>query len=143
MPSLLYNRKQVSIEIEVGGGHRIACTCTGDLTILVGPPMAPSHSRINLRDVRVVPGFGSNLLSGPRMVKAGWSLTQQDGIFTAHDNRRHVVFSIPADFRGLYYLSGSVISRSPPPAERSISTWHHAKTWRVTFFPHRRWKRPG
>ena len=32
--SFLYNRKHVQIEIEVGGGHRIACTCTGDLTIL-------------------------------------------------------------------------------------------------------------
>ena len=107
--SRLRNRRQVSIEIEVGGGHRISCTCTGDMTILTCS-QAPTSS-VDLRDVRIVPGFGSNLLSGPRMVKAGWSLTQQDGIFTALDGRRHVVFSILADPRGLYYLSSTVISR--------------------------------
>ena len=98
----------------------IACTCTGDLTILVRQPQAPSSSRITLQAVRVVPGFGSNLLSGPRMVKAGWSLTQQDGVFTARGSQRHVVFSLPADSKGLYFLSGVVISRSPALTPRRL-----------------------
>ena len=61
------------------------------------------------------------------MVKAGWSLTQQDGIFTAFDGRRHVVFSIPADHRGLYYLASTVISRNPSTTRNRIRGQRNAQ----------------
>ena len=77
--AFLNNRQQAAIEIQVGGGHKIFCSCVGDLSIMVTSPQMSTPARIKLRAVRVVPGFGSNLLSGPRMVQAGWSLTQCDG----------------------------------------------------------------
>ena len=60
-------------------------------------------SRITLRDVRVVPGFGTNLLSAPRMEKAGWYLSQGRGQFIAKDGQGQTVFSVNADLKGLYY----------------------------------------
>ena len=94
LPCLGFRSRSSAIEIQVGGGHKIFCSCVGDL-IMVTSPQRHAPTMIKLRAVRVVPGFGSNLLSGPRMVKAGWSLTQCDGMFTALDQCRHVVFSIP------------------------------------------------
>ena len=111
----LHNRQRAAIEIQVGGGHKIFCSCVGDLIILATSPQRHPPARIKLRAVRVVPDFGSNLLSGPCMVKAGWSLTQCDGMFTALDRNRHTVFSIPADVKGLYYLSDVEILRNDGP----------------------------
>ena len=66
-------------------------------------------SRITLHDVRVVPGFGLNLLSAPRMEKAGWHLSQGGGHFKATDGQGRTVFTVTADFKGLYYLKDVTI----------------------------------
>ena len=59
------------MEILVGGGQRLNCNCIGDLPLLVPDNYALSH--ITLKDARVIPGFGSNLISGPE-----WK--RQDGL---------------------------------------------------------------
>ena len=114
--SALENKRLTSVDIVVGGGRRIPCSWVGDLTIIVHSQDLAKPSRITLREVRVVPGFGSNLISGPRMERAGWTLTQGKGNFTATDGSGHVVFSVPADPRGLYYLNNVVFESASEPA---------------------------
>ena len=53
----LQNRSEASIEILVGGGRRIRCEHTGE-TIMLGTSSPATQSRLTLREVRVVPGFG-------------------------------------------------------------------------------------
>ena len=79
-----------------------------------------SLSRITLHDVRVVPGFGSNLLSTPRMEKAGWYLSQGGGQFKASDGQGRLVFTVTADFKGLYYLKNVMIFQATTPAPSNI-----------------------
>lgn len=50
------------------------------------------------------------------MERAGWTLTQGKGNFTATDGCGHVVFSVPADPRGLYYLNNVVFESASEPA---------------------------
>ena len=83
----LQHRRSAAIEILVGGGQKIKCEQVGDLTIMVATSNPKTMSRITLRDVRVVPGVGSNLLSAPRMEKAGWCLSQGGGQFKARDSQ--------------------------------------------------------
>ena len=59
----------------------------------------------------MVPGFGTNLLSAPRMEKAGWYLSRGKGQFVAKDGQGQTVFSVNADFKGLYYLRNVAISQ--------------------------------
>ena len=110
--SALQNRRSVTIDIIVGGGQRIKCEHVGDLVIVVRTSNPITLSRITLHDVRVVPSFGSNLLSAPRMEKAGWYLTQGGGQFKAKDGKGHVVFTVAADFKGLYYLENVTILKA-------------------------------
>ena len=82
----VFNRRPASIAIVVGGGGRVRCDEVGDIYM------------------RLVPGFGTNLLSGPRMDKAGWGLHQKAGVYTATDAQNEFVFSTRADANGLYFL---------------------------------------
>ena len=99
----------------MGGGRRILCEHVGDLAIIVRTSNPKTLSRLTLRDVRVVPGFGMNLLSTPRMEKAGWYLSQGGGHFNARDSQGRTVFSIVADFKGMYYLNNVSISNGTSP----------------------------
>ena len=76
----------------LGGGQRIRCEHVGDLTIVVRTFNPASLSRITLHDVRVVPGFGSNLLSTPRMEKAGWYLSHKVAVSSKHQMVKAVLF---------------------------------------------------
>ena len=69
--SYLQNRRSACVEILVGGGQRLNCDCIGDLPLLV--PVNYVLSRITLNYARIIPGFGSNLISGPE-----WK--RQDGL---------------------------------------------------------------
>ena len=111
----LQRRRSASIEILVGGGRKIQCQHVGDLAIIVRTYNPKALSRLTLRDVRVVPGFGMNLLSTPRMEKAGWYLSQGGGHFNARDSQGRTVFSIVADFKGMYYLNNVSISNGTSP----------------------------
>ena len=115
----LQRRRRASIEILVGGGQRIKCEHVGDLTITVRTSNPKTLSRLTLKDVRVVPGFGSNLLSAPRMEKAGWCLSQGGGQFKARDDQGRTIFSVAADVRGLYYLNNVTISNPIPPVAKA------------------------
>ena len=75
-----------------------------ELAIMVKTSNPTTFSRLTLKDVRVVPGFGLNLLSAPRMEKAGWYLSQGGGQFKAMDSEGRVVFTVGADFKGLYFF---------------------------------------
>ena len=98
----IFNRRPASISITVGGGGRINCDEVGDLCLRI---VSGTSARVcTFLDVRISPGFGSNLLSGPRMEKAGWSLTQKGGVYTATDARGDFIFSSQADLNGLYFL---------------------------------------
>ena len=105
----LQNRTRATIETLVGGGRRIRCEHTGDLTIMVKTSNPTTFSRLTLKDVRVVPGFGLNPLSAPLMEKAGWYLSQGGGQFKAMDSKGRVVFTVGADFKGLYFLKNVTI----------------------------------
>ena len=62
------------VTITVGGDHRLHCTQVGNLTISTG--IGP----ITLQEVRIVPGFGVNILSGPYLEKKlGLSLSSDGG----------------------------------------------------------------
>ncbi len=98
----VFNRRPASIAIVVGGGGRVRCDEVGDICLRI---ISGSRSRVcTFLEVRLVPGFGTNLLSGPRMDKAGWGLHQKAGVYTATDAQNEFVFSTRADANGLYFL---------------------------------------
>ena len=64
------------------------------------------------RDVRLVPGFGANLVSGPRLEGEGYALHQENGVYTARKNG-DLVFQALKDERGLYFLSVEYLPSNP------------------------------
>ena len=123
----LQNRRQVNIEILVGGGRRITCKHVGDLVVVLPTSNPKMVSRLTLKAVRIVPGFGSNLLSTPCMERAGWFLTQGGGQFVAKDGQHRTVFVIAADFKGLYYLNNVTILQEKTPVATALDVRGHWK----------------
>ena len=117
----------MNIEILVGGGRRITCKHVGDLVVVLPTSNPKMVSRLTLKAVRIVPGFGSNLLSTPCMERAGWFLTQGGGQFVAKDGQHRTVFVIAADFKGLYYLNNVTILQEKTPVATALDVRGHWK----------------
>ena len=64
-----------------------------------------------MKDVRLVPGFGANLLLGPRLEDAGYALHQERGVYTAYKNG-DLIFRSLKDERGLYLLISCIATPS-------------------------------
>ena len=57
------NVQSAEVTITVGGAHNLECTQVGDLVV------GGHDTSIQLRGVRIVPGFGANILSVPYLEK--------------------------------------------------------------------------
>ena len=68
----LHNIRTVNITIVVGGGTRMSCRRIADVRVRISSPDVSTCEVGVFKDVRIVPGFGANLLSGP-----GYSLHQE------------------------------------------------------------------
>ena len=88
-----------AVTITVGGDHRLQCSRVGDLTIATG--VGP----ITLQEVRIVPGFGVNILSGPYLEKRLGLTLSSDGRFWWAKRRGRQVLKGEADDTGLYWVT--------------------------------------
>ena len=88
-----------AVTITVGGDHRPQCSRVGDLTIATG--VGP----ITLQEVRIVPGFGVNILSGPYLEKRLGLTLSSDGRFWWAKRRGRQVLKGEADDTGLYWVT--------------------------------------
>ncbi len=70
------NLRQVDIELKVGGG-KVRCTQLGDLPITVPLPQN-RQGNITLKDVRIVPNFGINIISEPLFMRKKCTITKTD-----------------------------------------------------------------
>ena len=95
------NRRHANIVIRVGGGARFECKQIGDVVLKLP---TPNLKHILVQDVRLVPGFKANVLSEPRMERAGWSLLHSGGTLTAWDRQGQCLFQTKAGDNGLYVL---------------------------------------
>ena len=76
----LHNKRSVDITIVVGGGTQMRCRQLADLRVkIISPGVARSEESI-FKDVRIIPGFGTNLLSGPRLEDAGTPSIKRMGL---------------------------------------------------------------
>ena len=107
----LYNKRFVDITIVVGGGTQMRCHQLADLRVRIVSPGAAGPKECVLKDVRLVPGFGANLLSGPRLEDAGYALHQERGVYTAYKDG-DLIFRSLKDERGLYFLSVDFLHRN-------------------------------
>ena len=88
-----------AVTITVGGDHRLQCTRVGDLTVATG--VGP----LTLQEVRIVPGFGVNILSGPYLEKKmGLTLSSDGQNWWAKRRGRQVLKGV-ADGTGLYWVT--------------------------------------
>ena len=97
--------KPAEVTITVGGDNQLKCTSVGNLTI------ATAQGPVKLQEVRIVPGFGVNILSGPYLEKTlGLSLSSDGKTWWARRRGRQVLKG-EADSAGLYWVT---ISRLHP-----------------------------
>ena len=109
----LHNIRPVSLAVVVGGNKKLQCERLADVHVKVSTS-AGTPKVFLLRDVRVMPGFGINLISGPCMEKAGLTLTQAKGVFKAVNSNGAVVLTSLANDRGLYFINVDFLPcRSP------------------------------
>ena len=82
----LFLVKPAEVTITVGGDNQLKCTSVGNLTI------ATAQGPVKLQEVRIVPGFGVNILSGPYLEKTlGLSLSSDGKTWWARRRRRQVL----------------------------------------------------
>ena len=94
-----FNVGPAAVTITVGGDHRLQCTKVGDLSITT------SDGPLTLQEVRIVPGFGVNILSGPYLEKKmGLSLSSDGHTWWAKRRGRQVLKGV-ADSTGLYWVT--------------------------------------
>ena len=93
-----FNVVPAAVTITVGGDHRLQCTKVGDLSIPTG------DGSLTLQKVRIVPGFGVNILSGPYLEKKmGLTLSSDGQTWWAKQRGRQVLKGV-ADGTGLYWV---------------------------------------
>ena len=93
-----FNLRDAEINIRVGGGNDLACNRIGDLWV------KGAAEPILLVGVRIVPGFGVNILSGPYLEqRLGMALTSNGRRWMAKNEKGHVAVQGPADDAGLYW----------------------------------------
>ena len=93
-----FNIRKADINIRVGGGNDLACVRVADLWV------RGADEPVLLKEVRVVPGFGVNIVSGPCLEqKLGMALSSNGRTWEARDGRGVTVFQGPADGGGLYW----------------------------------------
>ena len=80
------------------------CRQLADLRVKIFSPGVARSEETFFKDVRIVPGFGTNLLSGPRLEDAGYALHQENGVHTARKDG-DLVFLAKKDEPGLYFLT--------------------------------------
>ena len=94
-----FNVVPAAVTITVGGDHRLQCTKVGDLSIATG------DGSLTLQKVRIVPGFGVNILSGPYLEKKmGLTLSSDGQTWWAKRRGRQVLKGV-ADGTGLYWVT--------------------------------------
>ena len=71
-------------------------------------------------NIRLVEGFGTNLMSCPRMVKAGWNINHNRRGFTVSDPKGRVLFTTRASSNGLHYLRGVQPLKVAPAAGKKV-----------------------
>ena len=117
-----FNLREADISIRVGGGNDLPCNRIADMWV------KGASKPILLVGVRIVPGFGVNILSGPYLEqKLGMTLRSNGRRWSAENKRGHVAVQGPADDAGLYWCK---LKRLPPPTERGMPTGSNARTVR-------------
>ena len=92
-----FNLREADISIRVGGGNDLPCNRIADMWV------KGASKPILLVGVRIVPGFGVNILSGPYLEqKLGMTLRSNGRRWSAENKRGHVAVQGPADDAGLY-----------------------------------------
>ena len=86
------------VTITVGGDHRLQCTKVGNLAI------ATASGPVTLQGVRIVPGFGVNILSGPYLEKVLGLNLSSDGTNWWAKRRSRIIIQGDADAAGLYWV---------------------------------------
>ena len=103
--SQFYNIKPADVTITVGGDNQLTCKKVGDLRVetVTGP--------LDLYGVRIVPGFGVNILSGPILEqKMGMKLSSDGKTWWAR-RRGRIVLQGTADEAGLYWVVLNLTAR--------------------------------
>ena len=107
-----FNLRDADINIRVGGGNDLPCSMIGDIWIKgAAKPML-------LVGVRIVPGFGVNILSGPYLEQnLGMTLSSNGRTWSATDQGGNVMIHGPADGAGLYWCK---LHRLQPTGKRKM-----------------------
>ena len=88
----------------IGGDNQLKCTSVGNLLI------SSNQGPLLLQEVRIVPGFGVNILSGPYLEKKlGLSLSSDGKTWWARRRGRQVLKGV-ADNDGLYWVTVSKLA---------------------------------
>ena len=95
----LYNVRPADVTITVGGDNQLVCNRVGNLRVQteIGP--------VDLHAVRIVPGFGVNILSGPCLEQGMGMTLSSDGRTWWARRRGKVVLKGSADAAGLYWVT--------------------------------------
>ena len=101
----LFNRRPVDITLIVGGDNRLQCREVADMVARIHSEDGTTFVG-KFTGIRLVQGFGTNLMSCPRMVQAGWSINHNRQGLTVSDPRGRVLFMTRASPNGLHYLRG-------------------------------------
>ena len=103
------------VTITVGGDNRIRCTTVGNLRI------ATENGSVEFQDVRIVPGFGVNILSGPYLEKKLGLTLSSDGRNWWARRRGQLVLKGVADNAGLYWVKVTRLQGRPLWTPRDAS----------------------
>ena len=113
----LFNRRRVDVTLVVGGDHRLQCQEVADMIARIRSEDGTTFVG-EFTNIRLVEGFGTNLMSCPRMVQAGWNINHNSRGFTGSNGR--VLFTTRASANGLHYLRGVQPLRVAPAAGKKI-----------------------
>ena len=115
----LFNRRPVDVTLVGGGDHRLRCHEVADMIVRITSEDGTTFVG-KFTNIRLVEGFGTNLMSCPRMVKAGWNINHNRRGFTVSDPKGRVLFTTRASSNGLHYLRGVQPLKVAPAAGKKV-----------------------
>ena len=103
----------------MGGDHRLQCHEVADMIVRITSEDGTTFVG-KFTNIRLVEGFGTNLMSCPRIVKAGWNINHNRRGFTVSDPEGRVLFTTRASSNGLHYLRGVQPLKVAPAAGKKV-----------------------
>ena len=95
----LFNRRRVDVTLVVGGDHRLQCHEVADMVVRITSEGGSTFVG-EFTNIRLVAGFGTNLMSCPRMVQVGWNINHNRRGLTVSDPKGRVLFTTRASSNG-------------------------------------------